>query len=271
MHSMKGTCALAATAAALLIAPGAQGDPTVSSDTSSTQYGYVDARSTNHSGVQTKIQLLGQRSRSAAADAGTDTASLVIEQTKCIAGVRHWRRFEAHGVKGVTYDSAEPVQATLKGPVAVAGSESTAPGCDATKPAAGTAKPIAGGTIQVDAKWSQLESGGDGTEIEDEPSAPPPSGDPLAPPDLPPPSAPDPNHACLGVLGGVGGSTSGWRGSLAGAQSLPVYAQLAWTSLTPGHGTAQTGYSSYGYWLMAGTDCRTPQRAVKSRARRRAA
>jgi hypothetical protein len=222
--------------------------------------------------VQTRVQVLGQRYRSSATDAGADSASVVIEQTKCVAGVRHWRRFEARGVKGVTFDSAEPVQATLKGPVALSGSESTASGCDAAKPAAGTATPIAGGTIQVDAKWSQLESAGDGTEIENDPSSPPPpSQDPLTPPDLPPPTVPDPNHSCVGLFGGVGAESSGWRGSLAGAQSLPLYAQLAWTALTPDHGAAQMGYSSQHYTLLLGTDCPKPQRAVRSRARRRSA
>src|SRR4051794_12573660 len=109
----RGTCALAATAALLATAGAAQADPTVSADTSSTQYAFTDARFVSGAGdrvVKSKIQLLGQRDRSSAIDAGADSASLLIEQTRCDAGVRRWRTYQARGVKNVAFDPLLDVQ-----------------------------------------------------------------------------------------------------------------------------------------------------------------
>src|SRR4051794_10154202 len=103
----RGTCALAAAAALLAVAGEAQGDPAVSADTRSTQCAFADARlasGTVDRLVKSKIQRLGRRDRAGVTDAGADSATLIIEQTRCDAGVRRWRTYEARGVKTVAFD-----------------------------------------------------------------------------------------------------------------------------------------------------------------------
>jgi hypothetical protein len=266
----RGSCALAATAALLVPAAAAQAEPTLSADTRSTDYAFTDARFMSGAGdrvVKSKIQLLGRTDRASVSDAGTDSATLIIEQTKCDAGVRRWRTYEARGVKGVAFDNLADVQSTLKGAIKLTGTESSASGCAATKPDAATARSLGAATVQVDSTWSNLQPTGDGSQLEPGPEPPPGSNDPPSLPPLEPPAL-DPQHACVQFLGGTTGTSSGWRGVFGGAEKLALYTPLVWGNLTPGGGAAQMGGFSSGN-VKAGTDCGARQRAMRSRRRAR--